>query len=62
MSDSIISLKQINEHEPKDSIMLDQQTLDDIIRRIVEVAQPEKIHVASGGGPEQDGVDDRARN
>ena len=23
--------------------MLDQQTLDDIIRRIVEVAQPEKI-------------------
>ena len=24
--------------------MLDQSTLDDIIRRIVEVAHPEKIH------------------
>ena len=43
MSDSIISLKQINEHEPKDRIMLDQQILDEIIQRIVEVAQPEKI-------------------
>ena len=43
MSDSIINLEADNEHEPKDSIMLDQQILDDIIRRIVEVAQPEKI-------------------
>ena len=43
MSDSIINLEADNEHEPKDSLMLDQQILDDIIRRIVEVAQPEKI-------------------
>jgi predicted nucleotidyltransferase len=32
-----------NEHETKSSTMLDQPTLDEIIRRIVEVAQPEKI-------------------
>ena len=32
-----------NQHETKAGTMLDQATLDDIIRRIVEVAQPEKI-------------------
>ena len=32
-----------NERETKGSMMLDQAILDDIIRRIVEVAQPEKI-------------------
>ena len=32
-----------NQHETKTSTMLDQVILDDIIRRIVEVAQPNKI-------------------
>ena len=32
-----------NERETKGSAMLDQSILDDIIQRIVEVAQPEKI-------------------
>ena len=38
-----LAMRGCNEHETKGSTMLDQQTLDDIIRRIVEVAQPEKI-------------------
>ena len=32
-----------DEHETKASTMLDQAILDDIIRRVVKVAQPEKI-------------------
>ena len=32
-----------NQHETKASTMLDPSILDDIIRRVVEVAQPEKI-------------------
>ena len=32
-----------NEHETEVSKMLDQEILDDIIRRAVQVAQPEKI-------------------
>ena len=38
-----LAMRGCNEHETKSSTMLDQPTLDDIIRRIVEVAQPEKI-------------------
>ena len=32
-----------NQHEPKGNTMLDPSILDDIVRRVVEVAQPEKI-------------------
>ena len=36
-------MRDCNERETKGSAMLDQPILDDIIQRIVEVAQPEKI-------------------
>ena len=36
-------MRDCNERETKGSAILDQSILDDIIQRVVEVAQPEKI-------------------
>ena len=38
-----LAMRDCNEHGTKGSTMLDQSILDDIIKRVVEVAQPEKI-------------------